>query len=168
MAKILMPIGDAAEVMDTLYAYYRIKEAGYEAVVAGPDAAEAAHHAPTLKAFVAEARLLEKLRHPGLVECYGVARYGRTQGTHNLYLQVATHLGIQGFIIFMFFAATLALSCHSVAQRLERIIERSAGLAKRVRGDPRRRTRFATLWHDTVFLGAVARAGRMYILNLSV
>jgi serine/threonine-protein kinase len=39
---------------------------------------EAAHHAPTLKAFVAEARLLEKLRHPGLVECHGVARYGRT------------------------------------------------------------------------------------------
>ncbi len=36
MAKILMPIGDAAEVMDTLYAYYRIKEAGYEAVVAAP------------------------------------------------------------------------------------------------------------------------------------
>ena len=38
MAKILMPIGDAAEVMDTLYAYYRIKEAGHQAVVAGPDA----------------------------------------------------------------------------------------------------------------------------------
>jgi len=38
---------------------------------------EAAHHAPTLKAFVSEARLLEKLRHPGLVEGYGVARYGR-------------------------------------------------------------------------------------------
>jgi O-antigen ligase len=105
------------------------------------------------------------------IDCFlpmRVARYGRTQGTHNLYLQVATHLGIQGFIIFMFFAATLALSCHSVAQRLERIIDRSAGLARRVRGDPRRRARFATLWHDTVFLGALARAGRMYILMLLV
>ncbi|MCK6447984.1 MAG: serine/threonine protein kinase [Planctomycetes bacterium] len=30
----------------------------------------------TKKAFVEEARLLEKLRHPGLVEGYGVARYG--------------------------------------------------------------------------------------------
>lgn len=37
MQKILMPIGDAAEVMDTLYAYYRIKEAGYQAVVAAPE-----------------------------------------------------------------------------------------------------------------------------------
>lgn len=33
-----MPIGDAAEVMDTLYAYYRLREAGYEVVVAGPKA----------------------------------------------------------------------------------------------------------------------------------
>lgn len=38
MAKILMPVGDAAEVMDTLYAYYRLREAGYEVVVAGPEA----------------------------------------------------------------------------------------------------------------------------------
>jgi protease I len=36
MAKVLMPIGDAAEVLDTLYAYYRIREE-YEAVVAGPE-----------------------------------------------------------------------------------------------------------------------------------
>ncbi len=38
MAKVLMPVGDAAEVMDTLYAYYRLKESGYEVVVAGPEA----------------------------------------------------------------------------------------------------------------------------------
>src|ERR1039457_4138435 len=35
MPKILLPIGDAAEVLDTLYAYYRIREQ-YQAVVAGP------------------------------------------------------------------------------------------------------------------------------------
>ena len=34
--RILIPIGDAAEAMDTLYPYYRLKEAGYETVVAGP------------------------------------------------------------------------------------------------------------------------------------
>ncbi|MBI1353664.1 MAG: peptidase [Acidobacteria bacterium] len=38
MAKVLLPVGDAAEVMDTLYAYYRLKEGGYEVVVAGPEA----------------------------------------------------------------------------------------------------------------------------------
>ena len=37
MSKILLPIGDAAEAMDTLYPYYRLREAGYEAVVAGPE-----------------------------------------------------------------------------------------------------------------------------------
>lgn len=38
MPKILMPIGDAAEVLDTFYAYFRLPEAGYEVVVAGPEA----------------------------------------------------------------------------------------------------------------------------------
>jgi protease I len=38
MRKILIPIGDAAEAMDTLYPYYRVREEGLEAVVAGPAA----------------------------------------------------------------------------------------------------------------------------------
>ena len=38
MPKILMPIGDATEALDTFYAYYRLPEDGYEVVVAGPDA----------------------------------------------------------------------------------------------------------------------------------
>ena len=36
--KILMPIGDATEALDTFYAYFRLPEAGYEVVVAGPEA----------------------------------------------------------------------------------------------------------------------------------
>lgn len=38
MPKILMPVGDAAEVLDTFYAYFRLPEDGYEVVVAGPEA----------------------------------------------------------------------------------------------------------------------------------
>ncbi|MDG1892576.1 MAG: DJ-1/PfpI family protein [Verrucomicrobiota bacterium] len=38
MPKILMPIGDGTEVLDTFYAYYRLPEDGYEVVVAGPQA----------------------------------------------------------------------------------------------------------------------------------
>ena len=38
MPKILMPIGDAAEVNDTFYAYFRLPEDGFEPVIAGPDA----------------------------------------------------------------------------------------------------------------------------------
>jgi len=37
MKKVLIVIGDAAEAMDTLYPLFRIREEGYEAVVAGPE-----------------------------------------------------------------------------------------------------------------------------------
>ena len=35
--KVLMPIGDATEAMDTLYPFFRLAEEGYEVVVAGPE-----------------------------------------------------------------------------------------------------------------------------------
>lgn len=38
MPKILMPIGDATEVLDTLYPFFRLPEDGFEVVVAGPQA----------------------------------------------------------------------------------------------------------------------------------
>lgn len=36
MSKVLIPIGDAAEAMDTLYPFFRVREEGYQAVVAAP------------------------------------------------------------------------------------------------------------------------------------
>ncbi|MBI5773705.1 MAG: DJ-1/PfpI family protein [Verrucomicrobia bacterium] len=36
--KVLIPIGDATEVMDTMYPMFRLPEDGFEAVVAGPEA----------------------------------------------------------------------------------------------------------------------------------
>src|SRR5260370_23921191 len=38
MAKVLMPIGDATEVLDTLYPFFRLPEDGFEVVVAGLEA----------------------------------------------------------------------------------------------------------------------------------
>jgi len=38
MKKILMPIGDASETMDTFYPYLRLPEDGYEVVLAGLEA----------------------------------------------------------------------------------------------------------------------------------
>lgn len=38
MPKILMPIGDATEALDTFYAYFRLPEDGFQVVVAGPQA----------------------------------------------------------------------------------------------------------------------------------
>ena len=36
--KVLMPLGDATETMDTFYPFFRIAEAGFQVVVAGPQA----------------------------------------------------------------------------------------------------------------------------------
>ncbi len=36
--RILMPLGDATEALDTFYPYFRLPEDGYEVVVAGPEA----------------------------------------------------------------------------------------------------------------------------------
>jgi protease I len=38
VSKILMPLGDATEALDTFYPYFRLPEDGYEVVVAGPEA----------------------------------------------------------------------------------------------------------------------------------
>jgi len=38
MPKVLIPIGDASEVLDTFYPYFRLPEDGFEPVVAGPEA----------------------------------------------------------------------------------------------------------------------------------
>ena len=37
MPKVLMPIGDASEVLDTFYPYFRLPEDDFEVVVAGPE-----------------------------------------------------------------------------------------------------------------------------------
>ena len=38
MSKVLMPVGDAVEAVDTLYPFYRVQEDGFEMVVTGPEA----------------------------------------------------------------------------------------------------------------------------------
>jgi protease I len=38
MAKVLMPVGDATETLDTFYPVFRLPEDGFDVVVAGPEA----------------------------------------------------------------------------------------------------------------------------------
>src|SRR4051812_45932477 len=38
MPKVLMPLGDATEALDTFYPFFRLPEDGFEVVVAGPEA----------------------------------------------------------------------------------------------------------------------------------
>ena len=37
MHKVLIVVGDATETVDTLYPYYRVQEAGFQPIVAGPE-----------------------------------------------------------------------------------------------------------------------------------
>src|SRR5437667_11355236 len=37
MKKVLLVIGDAVELLDTMYPYFRIQEAGHQVVVAAPE-----------------------------------------------------------------------------------------------------------------------------------
>ena len=37
MPKVLMPIGDASEVLDTMYPYFRLPEDGFDVVIAAPE-----------------------------------------------------------------------------------------------------------------------------------
>jgi serine/threonine-protein kinase len=53
---------------------------------------EAARHEPTRKSFIAEARMLERLRHDGLVRCFGVARSGNQFFSRLEYIEGATVL----------------------------------------------------------------------------
>ena len=65
------------------------------------------------------------LEHPtGIgLGCFPVVRnleFGRFQDTHNLYLEVATNLGIQGFLVFIFFVSAVmtgAFRAHSAFRR---------------------------------------------------
>ncbi len=38
MARVLMPLGDATEALDTFYPFFRLPEDGFDVVVAGPEA----------------------------------------------------------------------------------------------------------------------------------
>ena len=38
MSKVLIPVGDAVEAVDTLYPFFRVQEDGFQAVAAGPEA----------------------------------------------------------------------------------------------------------------------------------
>ena len=95
-------------------------------------------------------------------------RYGRGQGTHNLYLQVLTNLGIQGFFGFFFFAGYLTWSFHRLVGRMQALRRATALLA---RGSPRNRRILSPLRQldrDAAFMTAVAKAGRLYLMMLLV
>lgn len=92
------------------------------------------------------------------------ARFGRSQDTHNLYLEVATNLGIQGFIIFMGFVIAMLLAYRRVAidlQAQEAALRRAARGLSLPGGLKRQAIKH---FKDLDFLVAVSRAGAGFII----
>ncbi|MHB8078493.1 MAG: O-antigen ligase family protein [Candidatus Krumholzibacteriia bacterium] len=90
-------------------------------------------------------------------------RFGRIQDTHNLYLEVATNLGVQGFLVFLFLVGALFASCRRARRRL---LAQAAELApwRRARElPPRLAAAIARQVDDLRFLAAVATATAGFI-----
>ncbi len=134
---------------------------------------EAAGHSRESRLLIMQDAWAIFLDHPfGVgVDCFTVVRtqrFGRVQYTHNLYLQVATHLGIQGLAVFAFFVWALFYSFHIARNRLHRLELRAASLARDKRLHRRDRTLLGRYYRDAEFTGAVARAGMLYLVMLLV
>ena len=91
------------------------------------------------------------------------ARFGRSQDTHNLYLEVATNLGIQGFVIFVLFITWMLASLRRVMRLLENEVRLLGRRLQAVRGDPRERRIIAARIRDMRLLHAAAQATAGFI-----
>ncbi|MCK4306021.1 MAG: O-antigen ligase family protein, partial [Candidatus Eisenbacteria sp.] len=85
-------------------------------------------------------------------------RFGRSQDTHNLYLEVAINLGIQGLVVFLALVACILGACRQAQRRFEDQRKRICDLVMRrdlppsIRGDLRTHDR------DLEFFIAVTQA----------
>ncbi len=91
------------------------------------------------------------------------ARFGRSQDTHNLYLEVATNLGIQGLVVFGFLVYAIFYTLHQARHHYERQRRRLriAARAGSVRGALLHRIRDHD--RDLAYLIAVGKAGAGFI-----
>lgn len=105
------------------------------------------------------------------VDCFSPVRmetFGRDQDTHNLYLEVATQLGIQGMLIFLFFVGSLLWSFQQIGLRQERLrLVFRRFLATQAPNPPLQR-RLRSFHSDILFVRQLGRAGRLYVLMLLV
>ena len=90
--------------------------------------------------------------------------FGRRQDTHNLYLEAATHIGIQGLIAFMVFVTLLMKTLWAVVRRSEKSLHRLEKITideKRVISESRS---LASAIEDLRWIRAIALAATGYLL----
>ena len=86
-------------------------------------------------------------------------RFGRSQDTHNLYLEVATNLGVQGFIVFVFLLTSMWACIRSTRSRLRRLRSNLERLLRPGHKPQQHKTyAISNLLHDLAFLEATCSA----------
>jgi len=91
-------------------------------------------------------------------------RFNRSQDTHNLYLEVATNLGVQGFIIFMALVTAMMMAFRRTAFAFRRQRTRLARLVRQEDLTPGARRFIRTHDQDLQLLIASAQAGAGFVL----
>lgn len=92
-----------------------------------------------------------------------IERFGRSQDTHNLYLEVATNLGIQGLAVFAFLVWSMMAAFHRVDVSFGRLRHALISAARKPWFDPGRRAAARRLDRDLTFFSATAKAGGGFI-----
>jgi putative inorganic carbon (hco3(-)) transporter len=89
--------------------------------------------------------------------------FGRTQDTHNLYLEIATNIGVQGFIVFTVFVLVLLVTLRSLQKRLSHQITKVQG---RSHGSEESEENEEITQHlaDLKFVLACARAALVFLM----
>ncbi len=129
---------------------------------------EAAGHSKAARLQLLEDAWRIFLDHPlgvGLAsfETVRLRTFGRIQDTHNLYLQLATHLGIQGVLAFVWVVVALVRAYSRVSRDLARQMH---GLRQAFRGrQPSAPLRRAALshWADLERMAAVDEAAKAFL-----
>lgn len=86
-------------------------------------------------------------------------KFGRSQDTHNLYLEVATNLGIQGLIVFGFFIKTMISSLRRVQKTLRQFVDLGASNGGDLPFISKKELQFLLAITNAVLMFLVARLG---------
>lgn len=92
-----------------------------------------------------------------------MAKFGRFQDTHNLYLEVATNLGIQGLIVFLALVGTVLHSYRKAYRSFREQQDRVARALQVEPDDEPRRVRLVGHMRDLDLLLAVCRAAGGFV-----
>jgi len=90
-------------------------------------------------------------------------RFGRTQDTHNLYLEVATNLGIQGLVVFLVLVWSMMVAFHRVDTSFGRLRRALTSAARQPWFDSGRLRAARRLDRELTFYSATAKGGGGFI-----